>query len=184
MQKVVVGHDIDFGESELSIVRGALQPVPSQVITLPSFPTALQKLVVGHETDMRSAATKEVPSILVGELQPVPSQVRALPLKSTAIQKLDDTHEIEARSFEPSTLVELDHVGPAFDTVTENDLVEVCTGEAESDTWMVKLVVPEIVGVPEIEPVDVPKLSPAGSEPELRLQLYGELPPTTDTDAE
>ena len=133
---------------------------------------------------MRSAATKEVPSILVGELQPVPSHLRALPLKSTAIQKLDETHEIELRLFEPSMSAETDQVGLAFDTVIEKALVEVCTGELESDTWMVKLEVPEVVGIPEIEPVDVPKLSPAGSEPELRVQLYGETPPAPDKDAE
>jgi hypothetical protein len=37
--------------------------------------------------------------------------------------------------------------------------------------------VPELVGVPDIKPVDAARLNPAGSVPELRLQLYGVLPP-------
>jgi hypothetical protein len=36
---------------------------------------------------------------------------------------------------------------------------------------------PELVGVPDIKPVDAAKLNPAGSVPELRLQLYGIVPP-------
>jgi len=35
----------------------------------------------------------------------------------------------------------------------------------------VKLEAPEEVGVPEMVPVDASKLNPAGSEPELMLQL-------------
>ena len=40
----------------------------------------------------------------------------------------------------------------------------------------VKLKEPEAVGVPEIAPV-VDRVTPAGNAPELRLQLYGVVPP-------
>ncbi|MCL4552197.1 MAG: hypothetical protein M1305_01380 [Candidatus Marsarchaeota archaeon] len=168
MQKLAVGHDIEVGEFEFepSIVTGELQPVPFQLSTLPSYPTAWQKLVVGQEIEMRSAATIEVPSIFVGELQLVPFHSKAFPLKSTAMQKVDETHDTEVRSFEPSISARKDQVGAEFDTVIENVLVEVCAGELESDTSTVKVELPEALGVPEIEPEDDAKLSPAGSEPE------------------
>jgi hypothetical protein len=41
----------------------------------------------------------------------------------------------------------------------------------------VNLNVPAVVGVPEITPVDAARLNPAGSVPELTLQLYGVVPP-------
>jgi hypothetical protein len=56
--------------------------------------------------------------------------------------------------------------------------VAVCAvGVVESVTLTVKLKVPDAVGVPEIEPVEAVKLSPAGNEPELMLQMYGVVPP-------
>jgi hypothetical protein len=41
----------------------------------------------------------------------------------------------------------------------------------------VKLNDPAVVGVPEIVPVAVASVRPAGSVPELMLQLYGVVPP-------
>ena len=46
-----------------------------------------------------------------------------------------------------------------------------------SVTLTVNEAVPAVVGVPEITPVEVTRLNPAGSEPALRLQLYGVVPP-------
>ena len=51
-------------------------------------------------------------------------------------------------------------------------LVAFCAvGLVESETFTVKLKLPDVVGVPEIAPVDAVKLSPAGNEPELMLQV-------------
>jgi len=44
-------------------------------------------------------------------------------------------------------------------------------GEPESVTLTVKLEVPAVVGVPEIAPVAAVSVRPAGSEPEVMLQL-------------
>jgi hypothetical protein len=44
-------------------------------------------------------------------------------------------------------------------------------GEPESVTLTVKLEVPAVVGVPEITPVAAVSVRPAGSEPEVMLQL-------------
>lgn len=46
-----------------------------------------------------------------------------------------------------------------------------------SVTFAVNEEVPDAVGVPEMTPVEVFRASPAGSEPLLVLQVYGELPP-------
>jgi hypothetical protein len=59
-----------------------------------------------------------------------------------------------------------------------NDCAPVCgVGAVESVTLAVKLNVPAVVGVPEITPVNAARLNPAGSVPELTLQLYGVVPP-------
>jgi hypothetical protein len=50
-------------------------------------------------------------------------------------------------------------------------------GLDESATATVKDAVPLAVGVPEIRPVDVFRLSPAGRLPEIKDQLYGAVPP-------
>ena len=56
--------------------------------------------------------------------------------------------------------------------------VAVCAvGEVESFTCTVKLDVPAVVGVPEITPVEAAKVSPTGSDPELIVQVYGDVPP-------
>ena len=164
MQKVDETHDTEVRSFVPSIVTGELQPAPFQLRASPSYPTAWQKLVVGQEIEMRSAATIEVPSILVGELQLVPFHSKAFPLKSTAMQKVDETHDTEVRSFVPSIPAPEDQVGAEFATVIENVFVEVCGGELESDTSTVKVEIPEALGVPEIEPEDDAKLSPAGSD--------------------
>ena len=58
------------------------------------------------------------------------------------------------------------------DTVMLKDLVAVCAvGVLESVTCTVKLNVPDVVGVPEMAPVEDVKLKPAGRDPELMLQL-------------
>jgi hypothetical protein len=59
-----------------------------------------------------------------------------------------------------------------------NDCVAVCAvGAVESVTLAVKLNVPAVVGVPEIVPLAAASVRPAGSAPELMLQLYGVVPP-------
>jgi hypothetical protein len=47
----------------------------------------------------------------------------------------------------------------------------------------VKLKEPEAVGVPEIAPV-VDRVTPAGNAPELKVQLYGVVPPLAERVAE
>jgi len=44
-------------------------------------------------------------------------------------------------------------------------------------TCTVKVLTPMVVGVPEIAPVVVLRVSPAGREPEVTDQLYGVFPP-------
>src|SRR3954467_79258 len=44
-------------------------------------------------------------------------------------------------------------------------------------TCAMKLLVPELLGVPEIVPVEAPRVSPAGRVPETTDQLYGVTPP-------
>ena len=59
--------------------------------------------------------------------------------------------------------------------VIESALVSVAP--LSSITWTVKLLVPAVVGVPLITPVEAFKLNPAGRTPIVILQLYGVLPP-------
>ena len=57
-------------------------------------------------------------------------------------------------------------------TVMLRAFVAVCAvGVVESVTCTVKLNVPDVVGVPEMAPVEDVKLRPAGRDPELMLQL-------------
>jgi hypothetical protein len=60
-------------------------------------------------------------------------------------------------------------------TVMLNDCVAVCA--VESVTLAVKLNVPAVVGVPEIDPLAEASVRPAGNAPELMFQLYGVVPP-------
>jgi hypothetical protein len=50
-------------------------------------------------------------------------------------------------------------------------------GLDESATATVKDAVPTALGVPEIRPVEVFRLSPAGRFPDTNDQLYGAVPP-------
>ena len=60
---------------------------------------------------------------------------------------------------------------PAGATVMLRFAEAVVAGEPESITFTVKLEVPAVVGVPEIAPVAAVSVRPAGSEPEVILQL-------------
>jgi hypothetical protein len=53
----------------------------------------------------------------------------------------------------------------------------VCTGLEESVTVAVTFTVIAVVGVPEMMPVVVARVSPAGRLPEVMDQLYGVAPP-------
>ena len=64
---------------------------------------------------------------------------------------------------------------PAAATTTLKAFVPVLF--AESFTCTVNDEVPTVVGVPAITPVPAVRLSPAGSEPVLTLQVYGVVPP-------
>jgi len=56
--------------------------------------------------------------------------------------------------------------------------VAVCAvGVVESVTCTVKFELPVALGVPEMAPVDAAKVNPAGNDPELTLQVYGDVPP-------
>jgi hypothetical protein len=63
-------------------------------------------------------------------------------------------------------------------TAMLSDCVAVsAAGVLESVTMAVKLNDPAVVGVPEIVPLAVASVRPAGSVPALTLQLYGAVPP-------
>jgi hypothetical protein len=59
----------------------------------------------------------------------------------------------------------------------DNAFVAVCAGADESFTWMLKEKLPDCVGLPEIVPDEATSDTPGGKLPELRLQLYGGVPP-------
>ena len=61
--------------------------------------------------------------------------------------------------------------------------VAVAGVDSESVTSTVKLTLPEAVGVPLMVP-PLESESPAGSDPEARLHLYGDVPPVADSVAE
>ena len=67
-------------------------------------------------------------------------------------------------------------------TVILNALVAVLV--AASVTCTENDAVPEVVGVPEITPVDATRARPAGRVPELTVQLYGVVPPLACSVAE
>ena len=68
--------------------------------------------------------------------------------------------------------------------VIERVFVALCGGFSESVTLMVKLKVPEDVGVPEITPVEALRASPGGREPVLFAHVYGVFPPFAASVAE
>jgi hypothetical protein len=76
------------------------------------------------------------------------------------------------------TVVELIARGvPAATRERATVAVAVWAGEAASWTDTPKEKFPLAVGVPEIRPVDVFRLSPAGRLPETKDQMYGAVPP-------
>jgi hypothetical protein len=77
-----------------------------------------------------------------------------------------------------SELVEMLRGATAVLSVRDSDRTAICgVGMVESVTLTAKLKVPDVVGVPEIVPLDVPSVKPAGSAPELMLHEYGIVPP-------
>lgn len=78
--------------------------------------------------------------------------------------------------------VEIANVCPAAETAILKDFVAVLL--LASVTLMVKVEVPDAVGVPVIAPDDAFKVRPAGREPVLTLHVYGVVPPVACTVAE
>ena len=74
-----------------------------------------------------------------------------------------------------SAAVEIDSGTGAAAIVTENVLVTVCA--AVSEACSVTEVVPAAVGVPEMTPVEVLSVRPAGRPPALIAHVYGPVPP-------
>ena len=69
-----------------------------------------------------------------------------------------------------SKLVEMLTGATAAPSVKDSDCTAVCgVGVVESITFTAKLKVPEVVGVPEIVPLDALSAKPAGRVPELML---------------
>ena len=59
----------------------------------------------------------------------------------------------------------------ATETVIDRLAEAVLAGLLESVTVTVKLEVPEVLGLPVIAPLEAPRLSPAGSDPEVIAQV-------------
>jgi hypothetical protein len=75
-------------------------------------------------------------------------------------------------------LLEMFRGATATLSVRDSDCTAVCgVGMVESVTLTAKLKVPDVVGVPEIVPLDTPSAKPAGSAPEAILHEYGVVPP-------
>jgi hypothetical protein len=84
--------------------------------------------------------------------------------------------EYDAPTVPPDKLdVEIERACVAAAIAILSDAVAVLP--AASATFTVKVEVPDVVGVPEIAPDEAFKLSPAGSDPLLKLQEYGVVPP-------
>ena len=88
----------------LSILVGLDQDDPFQLRALLISSTAMQKLVVGQDTELNMPWE----SALVGLDQDDPFQLSALPLQSTAMQKLELLQEMELILEFGSTLVGVD----------------------------------------------------------------------------
>jgi hypothetical protein len=104
MQKLELEHETlvkpkPFGGGESTEV-GADHPLVFQLRALPALSTAMQKLVVGHETD----ANWPEPSIFAGLVQSVPSNSMAWPPASTAMQNVELAHETDTRSAGPGSI--------------------------------------------------------------------------------
>ena len=66
---------------------------------------------------------------------------------------------------------------PAAETIIERAFVAVTAGEAESVTITVKGVVPAVVGVPEMTPVDAFRIRGTGRAPTEIDQVREPMPP-------
>ena len=60
---------------------------------------------------------------------------------------------------------------PGGETVIDRLAEAALAGMLESVTVTVKLEVPEVLGLPVIAPLEAPRLSPAGSDPEVIAQV-------------
>jgi hypothetical protein len=63
------------------------------------------------------------------------------------------------------------------ETLIDSATVAVCGVADESFACTENAEEPDAVGVPEIAPVELLSVKPAGSEPEATLQAYGVVPP-------
>ena len=92
---------------DIEVMVGAVES--TQLSALPETSTAMQKVVDGHDTEVRPL----VPSMLLGLDQVLPSQLSALPETSTAMQKVGDGHDTEVRPLPISMLLALDQLLPS-----------------------------------------------------------------------
>jgi hypothetical protein len=101
-----------------STLTGAVQLLPSKVITFPPPPsTAAQNLALGQDTVLSSLPG----SMAVAGLQEVPLNVNALEPLPTAAQKLGDEHDTDAMPiWVPGTLGAELHVLPSNAKVDES----------------------------------------------------------------
>jgi hypothetical protein len=141
----------------------------------------MQKFAEGQETEVRGPLFG---SIETDVDQEVPFQVSALPLLSTAAQKLAEGQETESSS----PFGSIESGADQMSVLVADDTVIVTVPWAmvpcASVTVTPKLVLPVLVGVPEITPVEASRLSPAGREPEVIAQEYGVMPPVAWSVAE
>ena len=92
--------DTELSVTAASMLRGALQAVPSKVRALPAESTATQNDAEGQETEL-SATT---PSMRLGALQVEPLKVTAFPAESTAAQNEPDGQDTDTNG-EESTCI-------------------------------------------------------------------------------
>jgi hypothetical protein len=97
---------------------GPFQDEPLNVIAPPWSSTATQKLVVGHDTEVRSAS-----SIWLGDEKVDPLKVNSFPTLSTATHKELVAHETDSSAFGESTLIGADQsvsvVSVGYETLPE-----------------------------------------------------------------
>jgi len=77
----------------------------------PARSTAMQRVVVGHDTELRTL----VPSIVLGADQLLPAHERVVPPLPSAMQKLRFRHDTELRTLVPSMLAGDDQLLPFHD---------------------------------------------------------------------
>ena len=98
--------------ASLSILVGLDQDDPFQLRALLISSTAMQKLVVGQDTELN----KPWGSALVGLDQDDPFQLSALPLQSTAMQNVELLQEMDLMLAFGSTVVAVDQACPGAGT--------------------------------------------------------------------